>query len=371
MTNPCLSTAPIANLRKRAELTRALREFFDARGFIEVHTPILSRYCVIDRHLDPIRVPAQSVGLSLHDESNTQKYANASEEFWYLQTSPEQSMKRLLASGLGSCYQLGPVFRSAEFGQVHNPEFSMAEWYDLNADFEQGLILLDDLLQVLLNTQPAKRVRFADAFDEATQLPLFDTSVDDLAEWSVRRGLVDKQTWSDDWDDWVNLIFSLVVQPTLGLPTSVPPTSGQPTSGQPTSGQPTSEQSSKQRSTDGVGRPVLVTHFPASQAALAKLDPTDTRTAERYEIFYRGVELANGYHELLNPDELAKRARIANQQRVADGKFPLPEENPLIEAMRIGFPSCCGCALGFDRVVMLACNATSLRDVIPFPADIA
>ncbi len=82
-------------------------------------------------------------------------------------------------------------------------------------------------------------------------------------------------------------------------------------------------------------------------------------------------ELANGYHELLNPDELAKRARIANEQRIADGKFPLPEENPLIEAMRIGFPSCCGCALGFDRVVMLACNATSLREVIPFPADLA
>ncbi len=362
MTNPCLSTAPIANLRKRAELTRALREFFDTRGFIEVHTPILSRYCVIDRHLDPIRVTSQSVGLSLQDSSNTskesdpRKNSSASEEFWYLQTSPEQSMKRLLASGLGSCYQLGPVFRSTEFGQVHNPEFSMAEWYDLNADFEHGLSLLDDLLQVLLNTQPAKRIRFADAFHDATQLPLFETSVEDLADWSVRRGLVDKQTWSDDWDDWVNLIFSLEVQPTLGFLAS---------------DQSSSQQSAKSHPVNELGRPVLVTHFPASQAALAKLDPIDPRTAERYEIFYRGVELANGYHELLNPEELAKRARIANEQRIADGKFPLPEENPLIEAMRIGFPSCCGCALGFDRVVMLACNATSLREVIPFPADLA
>ena len=375
MTNPCLSTASISNLHKRAELSRTLREFFDARGFIEVQTPILSRYCVIDRHLDPIRVASSSVGVSMQDDPHTRKKSNATEEFWYLQTSPEQSMKRLLASGLGSCYQLGPVFRSAEFGQVHNPEFSMAEWYDLNADFEHGLSLLDELLQALLNTQPAKRIRFADAFHDATQLPLFDTSVKDLAEWSVRRGLVDKQTWSYDWDDWVNLIFSLVVQPTLGLPIT-----GQPTSGQPTTRQSTTRQSTTQLPTtqqpalkpvNEPGHPVLVTHFPASQAALAKLDPTDPRTAERYEIFYRGVELANGYHELLNPDELAKRARIANEQRVADSKFPLPEDNPLIDAMRIGFPSCCGCALGFDRVVMLACNATSLREVIPFPADIA
>jgi lysyl-tRNA synthetase class 2 len=339
MNNPCLSTAPIVNLQRRASLAKQLRAFFDSRGFTEVQTPVLSRYCVIDRHLDPIRIPAPNVAIPSQTDShytpnNEPSSDPSTDQYWYLQTSPEQAMKRLLASGLGSCYQLGPVFRSAEFGPVHNPEFTMAEWYDLHASLDQGLQLLDELLQNLLHTQPALQIRFASAFEQTTGITLFDASTADLANWATNRKLVDSIHWSNDWDDWVNLIFSFVVQPTLGF-----------------------------------HRPTLITHFPASQAALAKLDSTDPRTAERYEAFYQGVELANGYHELLNADDLEFRSKIANQQRIEDGKFPLPEKNPLLDAMRIGFPSCCGCALGFDRLVMLACNATNLSDVIPFPAD--
>lgn len=318
MNPECLSSAPIANLIRRSELAKKLRAFFDRRGFIEVHTPTLSRFCVIDRHLDPIRVPGPCV-------------ASGNQEYWYLQTSPEQSMKRLLASGLGSCYQLGSVFRSGEFGQVHNPEFMMAEWYDLAADLQAGLALLDNLLMELLGTPQAERIRFADAFATASGLSLFDCDQSALAHWAVQHQLVDQLDWADDWDDWVNLIFSEVVQPSLGM-----------------------------------HQPILVTHFPASQAALAKLDDDDPRTAQRYEAFYRGVELANGYHELCDPDELKLRATQANEQRIADGKFPLPIESPLIDAMRYGIPNSCGCALGFDRVVMLACGASKLSDVIPF-----
>ena len=95
----------------------------------------------------------------------------------------------------------------------------------------------------------------------------------------------------------------------------------------------------------------------------------DPRTAERFEAFYLGVELANGYHELCDPEELAGRSELANRQRIADGKFSLPVESPLIDAMRLGIPDSCGCALGFDRVVMLACQSTKLSDVIPFPVD--
>lgn len=321
MNPECLSRAPVSNLVHRASLSKTLRAFFDRRGFTEVHTPILSRYSVIDRHLDPIRVPGNSVGTLV-------------DQVWYLQTSPEQSMKRLLASGLGSCYQLGSVFRSGEFGQVHNPEFTMAEWYDVNGDLEAGLCLLDELLQSLLETPQADRIGFAQAFEQATGLSLFDCDIPTLGRWSVEQKLIDRVDWSDDWDDWVNLIFSAVVQPSLGQ-----------------------------------SRPVLVTHFPASQAALAKLDAKDPRTAERYEAFYRGVELANGYHELCDPEELASRAAVANEQRIADGKFPLPLESPLIDAMRHGIPNCCGCALGFDRVVMLACGASKLSDVIAFTAE--
>ena len=321
MKPQCLSSAPLANLVRRCELAKRLRHFFDRRGFTEVHTPLLSRFSVIDRHLDPIRVPGSFV-------------VAGSDQDWYLQTSPEQSMKRLLAGGLGSCYQLGSVFRSGEFGQFHNPEFTMAEWYDVSADLNAGLVLLDQLLIDLLGTMPAERVRFSEAFLTSTGLNLFESDSQSLAAWSLEQQLVDRIDWTSDWDDWVNLIFSHRVQPTLGL-----------------------------------SRPVLVTHFPASQAALARLDPQDCRTAERFEAFYKGVELANGYHELSDPQELTSRASAANEQRIADGKFPLPLKSPLIDAMRLGIPACCGCALGFDRVVMLACGATNLSDVMAFTAE--
>jgi len=310
------------NLRRRAELARRLRAFFDSRGFTEVHTPILSTRSIIDRHLDPIRVPGSYVGLPGADGD------------WYLQTSPEQSMKRLLASGIGSIYQLGPVFRAGESGQFHNPEFTMAEWYEVDVGFEQGLSLLDQLCGCLLETPTADRQRFSDAFYQATGLALFDADASRLGDWSVENGLIKSRDWASDWDDWVNLIFSMQIQPSLGR-----------------------------------DRPVLITHFPASQAALAKLDREDPRTAERYELFYRGVELANGYHELLDSGTLGERAELAAQQRLLDGKFPIPVDNPLIDAMAVGVPASCGCALGFDRVVMLACGADQLDQVIAFTAD--
>ena len=252
-------------------------------------------------------------------------------ETWFLQTSPEQSMKRLLCSEIGSIYQIGPVFRSGELGRLHNPEFTMAEWYDVNAGLEEGLVFLSDLISELLSTPIADRIRFEEAFRLATQLDLFECSVKELAEWSVANGLVERTDWSQDWDDWVNLIFSDRVQGKLGA-----------------------------------DRPVLVTHFPISQAALARVSESDARTAERYEAFYLGVELANGYHELLDADLLEARARKSNEQRQADGNQALPMQNRLLDAMRSGMPSSCGCALGFDRIVMLACQASSLEQVIAF-----
>jgi lysyl-tRNA synthetase class 2 len=316
--------APIANLVRRAELARELRSFFDRRGFIEVHTPVLSRSCIIDRHLEPIQVAGSEVlGPGCHDS-------------WYLQTSPEQSMKRLLASGMSSIYQLGPVFRGYESGAIHNPEFTMAEWYEVGADFEQGLATTDALCQALLQTQPALRVSFADAWREHTGVDLWDSDRHRLAALGVERGWIHSASWSNDWDDWVNLIFSFAVQPHLGRTA-----------------------------------PVLLTHFPASQAALARLEPRDPRVALRYELFYRGVELANGYDELTETDEFDARAVDVNTERIADGKIALPTENPLQGAMRHGLPSSCGCALGFDRLVMLACNAKRLDEVIAFPSDIA
>jgi lysyl-tRNA synthetase class 2 len=210
----------------------------------------------------------------------------------------------------------------------------MAEWYDVGADYERGQQLLSDLLVRLLDCEPAESVSFEQAFQAAIGLPLFESSPADFGRWAVENEIVDTEKWSTDWDDWVNLLFSERVQGMLGW-----------------------------------HRPAIVKDFPASQAALAVVSENDPRTAERYEIFYHGVELANGYHELLDAKVLADRDRLANQQRVLDGKTVLPTCEKLIEAMRNGIPASCGCALGFDRVVMLACNATSLREVVSFAAE--
>ncbi|XZE34075.1 EF-P lysine aminoacylase EpmA [Pirellulaceae bacterium SH501] len=307
------------NLQRRAAMLRQLRSFFDGRGFVEVQTPTLCSETVIDRHLDPI-----SLTIRLPGEEESE---------WFLQTSPEQSMKRLLALGMGSIYQICPVFRAGELGRLHNPEFTMAEWYEVGAGHEQGLQLLSDLLCELLRTPPAVRLSFASAFEHATGLSLFESPREELARWSVREGLVETMDWTDDWDDWVNLIFSERVQPQLGREA-----------------------------------PVLITHFPATQAALAVVASEDPRTAERYELFYRGVELANGYHELLDASVLRERDAIANSQRVRDGKKALPACEKLLQAMERGMPQSCGCALGFDRLVMLACETDQLSDVVAFTA---
>lgn len=315
------STATIEFLEVRSQLLKKLRAFFDQLGFTEVQTPVLSRHTVIDRHIDPILAAMETSGAS--GASN-----------WFLQSSPEAAMKRLLACGMKKIYQVGPVFRAGEVGRLHNPEFTLAEWYRVDDDLEAGLQLVDDLTRTLLDTPPCHRVTFADAFQLATGIDVLNASISELAGKAIELKLVDTLHWSDDWDDWVNMLFSIAVQPTLGL-----------------------------------SAPTLVTHFPASQAALAKFAIEDSRLAERFELFYRGVELANGYHELLEPAILRERNRKANRDRVRDGKNALPEESYLLDAMDAGLPASTGCALGFDRVVMLACNAKHIHEVIAFPSD--
>ncbi len=302
-------------------LLRRLRSFFDQLDFVEVQTPVLSRHTVIDRHIDLISVEIIEPG------TNTPSA-------WYLQSSPEAAMKRLLACGMKKIYQIGPVFRDGELGRLHNPEFTLAEWYRVGDDLEAGLSLLNDLTKVLLGTADCNRVLFADAFSKAVGIDLWGASVADLADRAVALQVVETKLWSDDWDDWVNLLFSIVVQPTLGHET-----------------------------------PTLITHFPASQAALAKLSKDDGRLAERFELFYQGIELANGYHELLDPSVLRERNAKANVDRVRDRKKALPEESHLLDAMDAGLPASTGCALGFDRIVMLACNADRITEVMAFPFD--
>ncbi len=290
---------------------------------LEVHTPILSQDTVVDRHIDPIVLPGAALAV-----------ADLADTPFYLQTSPEFGMKRLLAVGMQAFYQIGPVFRAGERGDFHNPEFTMVEWYRAGDGLNAAVELLARLVHQVLNCQQPQVETYQEVFMRLVNCDPLACSVNELAELATTRHLGVDQQWSADRDDWLNLIFSELIQPQLGH-----------------------------------AAPLIVTHYPASQSALARVSEQDARTAERFELFISGVELANGYHELLDASELISRNATVAEQRWKDGKERLPLHSRLIDAMQAGLPACSGCALGLDRLVMIATGSRSIDQVIPFPIE--
>ncbi|MEN6406310.1 MAG: EF-P lysine aminoacylase EpmA [Thermoguttaceae bacterium] len=328
-------TASWSNLQRRAELLRRLRAFFDRRGFLEVETPILSADTVVDRHLDPFRVVGGQWPVVGSENTNPQSpIPNSS--VW-LQTSPEFTMKRMLAAGAGRIYQVARVFRQDEIGPLHNPEFTLVEWYQPGDGLDAGMQLTSDLCEETLRRGPADRVTYAEAFDRCVGVDPHTSDGRQLAETAQKLGVASPESLSlDDRDGWLDLLLVERIQPHLG-----------------------------------VGRPVLLYDYPASQAALARTrqDAGRPPVAERFELYANGVELANGYHELLDPSELRARNVRVNAQRVADGKEMLPEESRLLAAMESGLPTSVGVALGFDRLAMLALGVKTIAEVVAFPFD--
>lgn len=315
-------TASWDALRRRAELLRQVRAFFERRGFLEVETPVLSADTVVDRHLDPFAsgVPSEP--------------GRPPRRLW-LQTSPELHMKRLLAAGAERIYQIARVFRLGERGSLHNPEFTLVEWYRVGDGLDEGMALLAELCEAILGRGSAERISYREAFLRHAEVDPIQSGIDELAAAAARWGVVAPESLrrdEEDRDDWLDLILAQRVQPRLG-----------------------------------VERPAIVYDYPASQAALARLKPGDPRLAERFELYVSGVELANGYHELTDAGELRRRWAEVNRRRAADGKPTLPERNRLLRAMEAGLPDGVGVALGFDRLVMLAIGAERIDQVIAFP----
>jgi lysyl-tRNA synthetase class 2 len=317
-------TASWANLRLRAQLLRRLREFFNRLGFLEVETPILSHDTVVDRHLDPLPV-------TVFDDP---RRPEAGRTMW-LQTSPEFGMKRLLAAGADAIYQVTRAFRAGEQGRLHNMEFTLVEWYRRGDSMQDGIRLLSELADELLGLGRAETISYREAFVRHAGVDPF-TRDPAVLENAVRdAGInVPENHASDDRDAWLDLLLVERVEPRLGL-----------------------------------SNPTILFDYPASQAALAQVRDEEPAVAERFELYVRGIELANGYHELTDPEVLRERNRQANDRRHADGKYTLPEESRLLEAMEHGLPECTGVALGFDRLVMLAAGAKSVAEVMAFPVD--
>jgi len=321
MPNDFRPTATLAALELRARLLAKTRQFFDSRGFIEVETPILSAEIVVDRHLEPFWTDLDAGPLSRR---------------LYLQTSPEFAMKRLVAAGATAIYQITRAFRQGEIGSRHNPEFTIVEWYRVGDNYDAGMTLLSDLCDALLGLGPADRITYRAAFVEHVGIDPLVADIPTLIAATARHGLMPPESFPrDDRDVWLDFLLTELVEPRLGCE-----------------------------------RPAILHDYPPSQAALAQVRHTDDApVAERCELYVRGIELANGYHELLDAEVLRERNRVNNQLRHADGHATLPEESRLLAAMEHGLPPCMGVALGFDRIVMLAAGTNSIRDVIAFPID--
>ncbi|MCZ8130362.1 MAG: EF-P lysine aminoacylase EpmA [Steroidobacteraceae bacterium] len=315
-------TAGIAALARRAELLARVRAFFAARGVLEVETPVLARATVTDVHL---------ASLETRIAGRPAPY--------YLQTSPEYAMKRLLAAGAPDLYQVCKVFRDGEVGSRHNPEFTMVEWYRHGFDDVRLMHEVGDLLHVLIGERLSDRpefVTYRGAFERELDLDPYATPVAQLRAAAERRLGPVPAALADDRDACLDLLMGAVVGPALGR-----------------------------------DRVTFVHDYPATQAALARLKPgtANPPVAARFEAYVDGLELCNGFHELVDASEQRRRFEHDLAARTARGLPAAPVDERLLAALAHGLPDCAGVALGFDRVAMLALHTRDIRDVIAFPVD--
>ena len=300
---------------RRAAMLAAAREFFATRGVLEVETPILSAAAVSDPQIESLTTEVAGLGR------------------FHLATSPEYAMKRLLAAGSGDIYQIARVFRDAERGRWHNPEFTLLEWYRLGFDDAALMGEVESLVGHLLaphrRLEPAERLSYSAALERHAGVDAHSASDDDLTEAAIRHGIDCRADL--DRNAKLDLLMGLVVGPRLGL-----------------------------------GRACFICDYPVSQAALARLKPGLPPVAARFELYLDGVELANGFHELTNAGE--QRARFMQDLTVrrARGLQQPPLDEHLLAALAAGLPDCAGVAMGFDRLVAIALGAPQLADAMAF-----
>jgi len=309
-------TAEILTLRERAKVLAQVRAFFAERGVMEVDTQCLSRAAVSDPFIDTLEVSFQT-------------QPGAPVDKLYLQSSPEYAMKRLLAADSGPIYQLGKVFRNGEVGRLHNPEFTMLEWYRPRFTSSELIDEVQALVTRVLGKQHWERLSYKALFERFVGVDPHRVSIDELK--AILQPKFDFRFTDERRDTWLELVMSHLIEPKLIDPT-------------------------------------IVYDFPASQAALAELriDADGVEVASRFELYAGGMELANGYQELRDAQEQADRLQADDDYRYANGLPQRPLETRLVAALEAGFPACSGVALGFDRLLMIKLGVSDIREVIPF-----
>ncbi len=309
----------------RAQLLREVRTFFDQRAFCEVQPPCLSQEQVVDAYIDPVVVPGQALLLP----------AGEAAQRYFLQTSPEFAMKRMLGQGSGSIYAIVPAFRAGERSPRHNIEFTMLEWYDVGGSMHDVINQTIDLVAGVLAADRPTVLSYRQLFQ---QYLAFDPIDEPLATLVQHVADVDRQladSIATDRDAMLDVLLTQRIEPAVG------------------------------------DASLLIRNYPVTQAALARRSDEDPATAERFEWMIGGLEIANGYGELMDADELLKRNRENNAKRLASGRQALPVDGRLLTAMRTGLPVCSGVALGFDRLLMLRLGVSDIADVIPLPIEVA
>lgn len=304
-------------LLARAQLYRQIREFFHARGVLEVDTPLLASSIGTDPALDPICAQYHA-------------FPGAPQHTLYLQTSPEFAMKRLLAAGSGPIYQLGKAFRNGESGRRHNPEFTMLEWYRPGFALEDLMDEVEALLIKVLGPFTCHRRSYGELFEAVLQLNPYSAGTAQLQALVQQR--LDVAGELPDHATCLDLLYSHCIEPSLL-------------------------------------EPVMIVDFPAAQAALAQIADNDDGypVARRFEFVMCGMEIANGYDELLDPAEQAQRFTDDLRTREQRGLPLFPHDRRLLAALDAGLPPCSGVALGVDRLLMLQTNTVNIADVLAFP----
>ena len=293
-----------------------VRHFFSAHDVLAVDTPALARFAVSDPHIESFSLRSGSVGNC------------------FLNTSPEFCMKRLLAAGYPDIYTVCRVFRDSEVGKRHQPEFTMIEWYRLGFDLDQ---IIAETLQILSQALDDRtlcinvdHLDYAEAFKQHANVDVFGATHDQLA------ACVDAETdlcraIGDNTDDWLDLILSTVVTPRFAP-----------------------------------DKLTVLRHYPASQAVLARICPVDNRVADRFEVFFGAMEIANGYIELTDANDQRHRFESDLQKRRLSGRPGHPYDRHLITALEVGLPECAGVAIGLERLLMVHDRTDDIRDVISF-----
>lgn len=310
--------ATLATAQLRASMLQTARDFFATHDILEVETPALSRAAASDPNIESIEATLAA------DPAHR----------YFLHTSPEFAMKRLLCAGWPDIYQICKVFRDGEVGDRHQPEFTMIEWYRRNIGLQEMISHTLQFIRQMLGPQKQAietvSLSYREAFEQYLGLDPIAASISDLQQASIPdKSLL--QALGDNRDHWLDLLLSTRIAPQFDPAVLV-----------------------------------VIHHYPASQAALAQRCPQDPQVADRFEVFCGALELANGYVELTDANELQQRSEQDQQQRALQGLPQRPLDEELLAAMHAGLPPCCGVAIGFDRLVMLRRETGKLCDVQTF-----